>query len=290
MTSQFLKNSNMTLSRYTRAAALAGGALTLLVPVVAIAQGSSVDAALNGSATVQTQGASVRAGVQASTTLSAAVMTRAKAKADSEIDRRIKALTELNTRVQAMTKITVEFKQNLSTNIQAQISGLAQLKAKIDADTDGATLRTDIQTIGQAYRIFMLIMPQARIAAAADREATIINQLAGIGTKLQARIEAAGTAGADVTAMASALADMGTKLASAQAHAQAAIAGSATLNPDQGDAAKMKANTDALQAARKEIEAAHQDLIAARKDVDVILKGLRTASAGAAASSTIKTQ
>lgn len=228
----------------------------------------------------------VLAQTSASTTLSAAVMTRAKAKAESEIDRRVRALNELNLRVQAMTKVTAEFKNNLNANIQTQITGLTELKAKIAADTEGSVLRADVLAVGQAYRVFVLIMPQARIAAAADREATIINMLAGIGTKLQARLEAAAAAGEDVTALTGALVDMGAKLTSAQTHAQAAITASATLLPDQGDKDKMKVNTDALQVARKEIEAAHQDLILARKDVDTILKGLRALNAAAAASTT----
>lgn len=271
----------MTLS--TRTAALLTAGIVLAAPAFALAQ--AVDTTVTGSADVRAAG--LRA--SASTTISVAVMTRAKTKADTEIDRRIKALTELNTRVSAMTKVTADFKQNLATNIQTQITGLTALKAKIDADEDGATLRTDVQSVTQAYRVFALVMPQARIAAAADREATIINMLAGIGTKLQARIAAAGTAGVDVSAMNTALTDMGTKLASAQTHAQAAVNNSATLTPDGGDKDKMKTNTDALVAARKEVEAARQDLVAARKDVDVILKGLR-AAAGASASSTVQVQ
>ena len=73
---------------------------------------------------------------------------------------------------------------HLNTNIQTQITALNALKAKIDADTDAAILKTDIQSIAQAYRIFMLIIPQGNIAAAADRQATIINALVGIGKKL----------------------------------------------------------------------------------------------------------
>jgi hypothetical protein len=271
-----------------RRAAAGALALSLLVPGFVFAE-TGVDAALGATAQAQVGTTQVKAQVNASTTLSAAVMTRAKTKAGNEIDRRIKALTDLSTRVTGMTKVTAEFKQNLATNVQNQITALTNLKAKIEADTDGATLKTDIQTITQSYRVFALVIPQARIAAAADREATLINMLAGLGAKLQARLQTAQQAGADVTALATALTDMGNKLASAQTHAQAAITGSATLTPDNGDAAGMKANTDALQAARKEIEAAHQDLIAARKAADTILKGLKTLKVNTTASTTTQT-
>ncbi|HVV38991.1 MAG TPA: hypothetical protein VHD31_01565 [Candidatus Paceibacterota bacterium] len=274
--------------------------LSLLVPAFALAQidssvinntAAAVNAAGSASAQANTPvRTSAQVQVSASTTVSTAVMTRAKTKADTEIDRRIKALGDLNTRVQAMTKITADFKTNLNTNIQNQISGLTALKAKIDADTEGSVLKTDVQSVTSSYRIFALVMPQARIAAAADREATIINMMAALGAKLQARVQATQAAGADITAVNTALVDMGNKLQSAQTHAQAAVSGSATLTPDKGEKTLMAANDAALKTARAEIKSAQTDLVAARKDVDTILKGLRTISAAAAASSTVQTQ
>ncbi len=145
-------------------------------------------------------------------------------------------------------------------------------------------------SITSAYRIFALIVPQARIAAAADREATIINMLAGIGAKLQARVQAAGAAGGNVTDVTAELTKMGTSLGSAQTHAQAAVAASAVLVPDGGDKDKMKANADALASARKEVGAAHTDLIAARKSVDTILKALKGLSPAASASASGQAQ
>ncbi|TSC69685.1 MAG: hypothetical protein G01um101456_37 [Parcubacteria group bacterium Gr01-1014_56] len=265
----------MTLNLYIRRAVAGALALSLLLPSLAFAQ-TGIDAAVN--ATVQTPG------VGASASVSAAVMTRAKEKANKEIDRRIKALNDLALRISGVTKISAEFKQNLNTNVQNQITLLSALKVKIDADTDSAILRADVKSISDAYRIFILITPQARIAAAADREATIINMLAGLGAKLQARITEAGTAGADVTALNTLLVAMGTSLSSAQVHAQNAVTGSATLAPDGGDAAKMKSNTEALKASRVEIEAAHKDLVAARKAAGDIVKGLKTLKVNASAS------
>ncbi|HVZ75762.1 MAG TPA: hypothetical protein VG934_00615 [Candidatus Paceibacterota bacterium] len=260
-----------------------------LVPVFAMAD-SDIDTALQQTAAVS---ASANASVDttgvkatASTTISATVVARAKTKADTEIDRRTKALTDLNARVEQMTKVSAQLKTNIVTNIQNQLTGLVQLKSKIDAETDGATLKADVQSITQSYRIFALVMPQARIAAAADREATIINMLAGIGSKLQARVQADQGAGVDVTAMISTLNDMSTHLTSAQGHAQAAINGTATLTPDNGDKTAMASNTAALKTGRDEITNGQKDLVAARKDVDTIMKALASAKVSATASST----
>lgn len=268
-------------------AVLLGSAL--LVPSFVLAE-STIDAAvINGAAQAKVGTTNVKANVAASTTLSAAVMTRAKDKANREIDRRIKALQDLSTRVNGMTKVTAELKTNLNTNVQNQVTLLTALKAKIAADTDGATLKTDVQSITQGYRVFALVIPQSRIAAAADREAMLINMLAELGGKLQARLQTAQQGGADVTALAAALADIGTKLASAQTHAQAAISTSAVLTPDQGDKDKMKANTDALAKARAEIVAGQKDIADARKDVETIIKGLKTLKVNTHASTTTQT-
>ncbi len=261
--------THSSLARRTVAGALA---LSLLAPSLVLAQAGSA-AGSAGSAAGATNVTSTAAPAGA---LSAAVMTRAKEKANKEIDRRINALNELVARIGGMSKISPEFKQNLTTNVQNQINLLTALKTKIEGDTDGATLKADIKSITQTHRVFVLLMPQARIAAAADREATLINMFIGLGTKLQARLNDAQQKGADITALAAALTDMEAKLKSAQTHAQAAVIGSATLAPDEGDAAKMKANTDALKAARAEIVAAQKDLNDARKDAETIIKGLRT--------------
>lgn len=266
----------MTLSN--RIVSLLAGliGISLLVPVFALAQ--------TGLGSDQ-----IRPNATASSTISQARMDKAKEKAQQEIDRRISALNALNTRVGAMTKISTEFKQNLNTDVQSQISTFTALKAKIAADTELDTLKSDIRSIAVSYRIFMLVIPQGHIAAAADREVTIINILAGIGAKLEARLQAAQTAGADITALSATLSDMAAKVTSAQTHAQAAVTGSATLTPDNGDKTKMASNEAALKAARKEIQAAQQDLVAARKDAETIIKALRTLNVGTSASTTTQT-
>jgi hypothetical protein len=289
MINLFHKNSNMTTNQLMRTTAALTLSLGLLAPMSAFAETTGTDAALNADVSAQTTTIGGKTKVAASATLSATVMTRAKTKADNEIDRRIKSLTDLSSRVSNMAKVSADFKQNLATNINNQVTALTTLKAKIDADTDGDTLKADIKTVSQAYRVYMLVIPQSRIAAAADREAQLISMMAGLGTKLQARIQQAQTAGADVTALVTALSDMGTQLGNAQTHAQTAVTSSATLTPDNGDQTQMKANTTALQNARKEIVAAQQALVAARKDADTIVKGLKTLKVNTTSSTTVQT-
>jgi len=271
----------MTKKLIATAAALA------LVPTLVFAQTGAGTAGVNASVTAQTPVGGVR--VTASTTLSASVMATAKSRADKEIDRRIAALNELVARINAMTRVTAEFKTQATTNLQNQITALTALKAKIAAETDGETLKTDIKSITTSYRVFALVMPQARIAAAADRAINLATMEAAAGAKLQVRINAAAATGADVTALNTALNDLGTQVNNANTSAQAAVSVSLNLQPDNGDKNVQSSNAKALQEARTSIQAAHKSLVQGRKDIETIIQGLKKINAAATASTTTQT-
>jgi hypothetical protein len=217
-------------------------------------------------------------------------MATAKSRADKEIDRRTAALGEIVARINAMTRVTADFKTQVTTNLQGQITALNQLKAKIDADTDGATLKTDVKSITDSYRVFALVMPQARIAAAADRAVNLATMETALGAKLKTRIDAAASAGADVTALTNALSDLATQANGATAAAQAAVAASISLQPDQGDKTVMASNTKALQEARGNIQTAQKSLVQGRKDIQTIIDGLKKLNVSATSSTSASTQ
>lgn len=270
-----------------------GGAI--LVPSMAYAVAIPVGGAAHVNAAATTQVVPPGA---ASTSVSAAASVKVDTKlqlaidkADKEIDRRITALQDLNARIDATERVTAEFKQKLSTNVSNHLAGLTQLKAKIDADTDAATLKVDVKTITDSYRVFMLVVPQARIAAAADREITIITMMNQLGAKLQTRLSSAQSAGVNVAALLTALTDMSAKLNDASTQAQAAVTGSSALVPDEGDKTKMAQNATALKMARADISVSRKDLIIAQKDAETVVKGLKllasaSATTTAAASTT----
>src|SRR5580692_3820140 len=143
--------------------------LIALAPAFASAQ-ASVTTGVSATATVAPTNTS--AAVTTSVTLTAAE-TKAISRADQEITRRTTALTDLNTRIQAMQKVTDTFKAGISASITNEINTLASLKTQIDSDTTLTSLKTDIGSITTSYRVFALVLPQGRIAAAADREVTI---------------------------------------------------------------------------------------------------------------------
>jgi chromosome segregation ATPase len=215
-------------------------------------------------------------------------ITTAKSHADQELNRRINALTSLNTRVQATAKVSATVKATMANQLNTQISNLAALKTKIDADTDIATLKTDIKSITDAYRIFMLVIPQARIAVASDSLQTTSSSMFTLATKIKARVDAAVAAGADGTSMNASVDDLYAKIGDANIQSDAAVSEVASLTPDQGDKTKMAANDQAIKDARAKLKVAMQELQAARKDISSILGSLKSLKANASTSATVQ--
>lgn len=257
-------------------------AMAVLLASVGIAF-AQVDVSAAAGASVNAGGASIKvdAALQAR-------ITKAKDRADQEIQRRTDMLNELNTRVQGMAHVSADEKTAISTLVTSQISALADLKTKIDGETDIAELKIDIQSIAQSYRIFMLVMPRARIDVAADKINTAATALTALSAKLLTRIS--GATGTSTTATA-ALTDMNAKTADAKVQADAAVALVAALQPDNGDKTVQTANNAALKDARTKIQEALKAIRAAREDAHTIVKWLHEvgASANASASSSAVT-
>lgn len=259
--------------------------LSTLAPALAFAQTGAANVGVT--AEVRTTAASTSVKANAAAT---AAMTKKKDRAHQELQRRVDALTEINTRVQAMQQVTPSFKQSLANAIQTQISAFQGLDAKIQAGTDEETLKSDVQSITQSYRVYALVLPQIHIAAAADRAVSITAMMQTLGVKLAARIQAAGEAGADVTALQATLNDLGAKIADANTKAQASVSSTASLTSDNGDSTKKASNDAALKEARANLKTVEATLKAARADITTITKGLAKLSVGANATSTTSVQ
>lgn len=198
-----------------------------------------------------------------------AVISRLKTRADNEITRRVNALTKLLDRINGIKRLTTDQKTSLTSQVQDQVNALNTLKTKIDADTDLATLRTDVSTIVKSYRIFALFIPKMYIIGHADRLLDIVDTLTGIQGKLQTRIDAAKAADNDTTAMQILITDMTTKLTDAKTQATNAINAVLPLMPDG-----YPANKTTMQSARTMLVTARQDIQAAHKDEQTIRQDL----------------
>jgi hypothetical protein len=207
------------------------------------------------------------------TTLTAA---RAKDHGDAAIDMRIKSLNVLDTRIQAMTKVSATDKAGLDAMIMAQVDALSALKTKINADTDAETVRADDASITKAFRVYLLVIPKARIMAAADKVLQISTVFSGLSAKLQIALDKAATANVNVSTMNKALGDINSKVADANLKANSALTLVTDLGPDNGNAAIETSNTTALTNARAMIKLANEDLKSAQADAKSIVSGLKS--------------
>ena len=121
------------------------------------------------------------------------VLEARKRVATGAITRRMLALRERLTVTESIAQLGEAHRAALTTQLQEQINGLTSLSARIQGDTDEATLRADAQRIVTDYRVYVLTIPKARgvmvadieLAAAdrftklADRLATAIGQVKG---------------------------------------------------------------------------------------------------------------
>lgn len=235
------------------------------------------DVSLNASSSqsLKVKRAEVHSSTTASSTANTARLNEMKKKANQEINRRIAALNRELARIQSMKRIGDASKSSTQASIQAEITALNTLKAKIDADTDVNVLKTDIQSITKSYRVYALVMPQASIQAAAARIKTIADAMMTLGGKLQVRITEAKTAGKNISDLDTLMSDYNAKIADAKVQADGALSLIVNLTPDNGDKAKMQANLQALKDARTKIKAGQEDLRKARQEGDKIVKRLR---------------
>jgi chromosome segregation ATPase len=199
----------------------------------------------------------------------------AKDRGVREIERRDDALADLMKRVENMARLSDDEKARITALLQSQIDSLMTLKSRIEAASDLTTLKTDIRSIKDSYRVYFLTIPQTRITAAADKLKATVVRMTELAAKLETKVEEASAAGKDTARLSTLLTDLKTHLTEATANADEALRLVSSLTPDNGDAAKAEANMKALREAQAAIKAGHEDLKAARQDAGAIVKGLR---------------
>jgi hypothetical protein len=193
----------------------------------------------------------------------------------AEIDRRLATLTALSVRVAQGRHLSSSDRARLTNEIANEKSGLTSLRTKIDGDTDLATLRSDLHAIVADYRVYVLVVPQVRLTAAADAVLDVTDRFATVDGRLAQRLAEAKAKGTDVTALEGLLADASSTVDAARSLAAAIPDQLAALTP-----AGYPGNRPTLLSARQSLRQARVDLRGARVDVRQVVDGLRAASAG----------
>lgn len=197
--------------------------------------------------------------------------TNLKTRADNETDRRISALNNLITKINSFKRLTADQKTNFASQIQTEITNLTNLKAKIDADTDVATLQADVKSIVTEYRVFAFYIPQIRLLETADRLLALTDQMSTYSANLQVRINQAQQNGQDVTSLNTAMTELQSKLTDAKTQGTNVITTISTLTP-----AGYPTNKTTLQSAKNSLLTAKNDLVTARQNARTIINGLKT--------------
>ena len=201
----------------------------------------------------------------------------------TEINARIDSLNKIVTTLNGIKKISDSDRSALTSQVQGQITAMQNLLTKIQADTDVTTLRTDVQSITKAYRIYWLFMPKVHVLAAADRINDVTESMQTVSGKIQSRITSLGSQG---TNFQSSLDDADAKIKDSQVQAANAVSLVANLQPDNGDDNVLQSNITALKSARNDIQTANQELKTAYQDFKTIVQGIKGLKTSSSASPT----
>ncbi len=189
------------------------------------------------------------------------------------IDKRIQALQRQLERVQNMQKIAEEDKNYLVAEIQGNIDGLNALRAKIEGDTDIATLKADIKSIVTNFRIYAVVLPKGLALMAADRANWGAQRFDVLAAKIQERIDKAEAAGKDVTKVQELLDQFKAKIADAKTHIERAREAFKSMLPVDPGGAK-----SALQAGKshlKDARAAFREAIGILRQIVSAFKEMK---------------
>jgi hypothetical protein len=191
---------------------------------------------------------------------------------DCEIDRRLDTITKLQSTVASAGALTDADRAALRSQLTADTNGLTALRATIDAETDKGALRADLKTIVTDYRIYLLMVPKTAEVIAADAELAAVGRLGTLSTKLQARIDAAKTAGKDVSQAQADLDAMKAKVGQVSPLVHGVPAAVLPLTPAQynGGAAK-----PILVSSRTSLQSGRALLVGARADAAACIAALK---------------
>ena len=193
-----------------------------------------------------------------------------QAAAKTATSKRETALSAAIARLDAAKGISATDKATLVDRLNADLTGMKTIEAKVAADTTLVTASADLKTVFTTYRVFGVAIPQARIVADIDRATSIeIPKLTASQTKLAAML-AGKDASKSTAALQSDLADMKAKIAAANTELSGASEKVLAITP-----ADYNSNKTVVKSARASVKTAENDLKQARADRKAILTALK---------------
>lgn len=201
--------------------------------------------------------------------MTSARMALLKARGHLAIQRRLNELDRLSSLVHSATHLKGPDRTSLLSKLSSDRSGLQSLDTKIQSDTDATKLHNDLQSIVNAYRIYVLVAPQVHLTVAADRVEAFIEYGNSVVGRLLSAIDKAKAKGKDVKAAQAAVIDMKTQLADAASEVAGIPSKVIALTPSG-----YPGNRTTLLNARSSILTARAHLLKARDDAQSAVSAL----------------
>jgi len=122
----------------------------------------------------------------------------AKARCIQAIDSRFDTLAAAQARLDEASFVTEDHASSLSAIISSTNAGLRTLRDQIDTSQDPREVVALCNTIGPDYRVYLVVVPQVRLTAAADKIVSTQGRFDDLTAKFDAAADRAKEAGADV--------------------------------------------------------------------------------------------
>ena len=193
----------------------------------------------------------------------AASLSDIQAKGAAATSKRITSLNAAITKVGAAKGITDADRSTVLTTLKGDLSAMTSLATKIAADTTTTQAAADVRSIYTQYRVYAVALPQARIAATADR-------LTGVTIpRLQAAASKLGPKVSGDSGLQSKLDDLNSQLTTAQSDTSGLAAAALKVTPSayNADHTAMSSLRDKAKSAVAAVKAAAADAKAIRQGI-----------------------
>jgi len=115
------------------------------------------------------------------------------------IDRRLATVEHLGGAVDRAASLTDAHRSTIDATLASTSSGLTDLRATVEAEDDGCELADEARSVVEDFRVYVVVLPQARVTIGGDRVAGVEPKLDQLAERLAQRIDEAAADGEDVT-------------------------------------------------------------------------------------------
>jgi hypothetical protein len=204
-------------------------------------------------------------------------LAKAKAAVTDGITDRLSTLGKLQTALAGYKDVPDAARDDLSSILSSDVSGLTALKAKVAGETTVAAVRADGKAMVDDYRVYLLVAPKVHLTHVLDVESTALARLVKVHDALADRL--AKDPKADTPGDKDLLADMNAAIHAADARIDGKVAALLALKPGPDGKALTEAVKDVSGAAKEAREDIKKAVTDAKKVRDA-LKDTQTAAKG----------